>query len=67
MSDVKRPPAVQFWWRHRTATMTPAKREVYTEDRDVDAILKAVAEQTGLKFKTENRKVWVLSIVKEVR
>jgi RNA polymerase sigma factor (sigma-70 family) len=68
VSDVKRPPAVQFWWRHQSGIMTRKEgREVYKEDRDPDAILKAVAEQTGLKFKTETRKVPVLSIVKEVR
>jgi RNA polymerase sigma factor (sigma-70 family) len=68
VSDVKRPPAVQFWWRHRSGIMTRKEgREVYKEDRDPDAILTAVAEQTGLKFKTETRKVPVLSIIKEVR
>jgi hypothetical protein len=66
MSDVKRPPAVQFNWRHRSATMTRRNgQDSYTEVRDPDTVLKAVAEQTGLKFTTENRKVWVLSIIRE--
>jgi hypothetical protein len=65
VSELKRPPGGQFCWKHRIGTMIRHEgRERYTEPRDPDKILKAVTEQTGLTFKTETRKVRVLSIEK---
>jgi uncharacterized protein (TIGR03435 family) len=65
VSDVMATPKVQFAWKHRIGTMLRKEgRNVYTEDHDPDTVLKAVADQTGLTFKTEKRKVRVLCVEK---
>ena len=50
--------------KHRYHQRHPATPETTAEDTDPEKVLKNVAEQTGLSFKTEKRKVRMLFVEK---
>ncbi len=60
VSEVEDAPRSDVSWRyHKRSPFTEEERK---EDTDQELVLKHIGEQTGLTFKEETRKVWVLLV-----